>query len=159
MLATVKQIPLLRDLSAEQLEVLLPSFELCTCPANHPIFLQNEQATHLYLLVNGTVAIQYKPYDGKAMTLTHLHHGDVFGWSAVVGGATYTSSTYSETKVEAVRIHGLALRKLCSNNPEVASIILERLAEAVSGRWKDASKQVQSILQRNLNQSGKSKVR
>src|SRR5271157_1491715 len=153
MLDVVKRIPLLQDLSDEQLELLAPLFEVFTCPANHPIFEQNEQATYLYLLINGTVALHYTPYDGSRMILTHLRAGDAFGWSAVVGGQIYTSGIFSETEVEAVRIRGIDLRKLCREHPRSGSIILERLAEAVSGRWKDSRKQVQDILNRNLNKT------
>ena len=153
MLDVVKRIPLLQDLSDEQLALLAPLFEVFTCPANHPIFEQNEQATYLYLLINGTVVLHYKPYDGSRMILTHLHAGDAVGWSAVVGDQIYTSGTFSETEVEAVRIRGSDLRKLCRDNPRSGSIILDRLAEAVSGRWKDSRKQVQDILNRNLNKT------
>ena len=153
MLDVVKRIPLLQDLSDEQLELLAPLFEVFTCPANHPIFEQNEQATYLYLLINGTVVLHYKPYDGSRMILTHLHAGDAVGWSAVVGGQIYTSGTFSETEVEAVRIRGSDLQKLCREHPRFGNIILDRLAEAVSGRWKDSRKQVQDILNRNLNKT------
>jgi CRP-like cAMP-binding protein len=153
MLDVVKRIPLLQDLSDEQLELLAPLFEVFTCPANHPIFEQNAQATYLYLLIHGTIVLHYKPYDGSRMILTHLHAGDAFGWSAVVGGQIYTSGTFSETEVEAARIRGSDLRKLCREHPRFGNIILDRLAEAVSGRWKDSRKQVQDILNRNLNKT------
>src|SRR5271157_1122209 len=127
MLDVVKRIPLLQDLSDEQLELLAPLFEVFTCPANHPIFEQNEQAIYLYLLINGTVVLHYKPYDGSRMILTHLHAGGAFGWSAVVGGQIYTSGTFSETEVEAVRIRGSDLQKLCREHPLSGSLILDRL--------------------------------
>ena len=157
MLDVVKQIPLLQDLSDEQLELIAPLFEVFTCPANHPIFDQDEQAIYLYLLINGTVTLHYKPYDGATMILTRLHAGDAFGWSSVVGGSAYTSGIYSETEIEAVRIRGNDLRKLCRDHPNLGSIILDRLADAVSGRWKDSREQVQTLLRHNLNGSRKSR--
>lgn len=157
MLDTIKRISLLQDLSDEQLELITPLFEIFTCPADSPIFEQNEQARYLYLLISGTVILHYKPYDGARIVLTHLHAGDAFGWSSVVGESVYTSGIYSETEIEAVRIQGNDLRKLCRDYPDLGSIILDRLAEAVSGRWKDSREQVQAILNRNLNRNGKLK--
>ncbi len=157
MLQTVKQVPLLQDLSEEQLELIVPLLDVFTCPAGCPIFEQDDKAVYLYLLVSGTVAIQYKPYDGKKITLTRLHAGDAFGWSSVIGGPAYTSSIFSETEIEAVRIHGKVLRKLCREYPELGHIILDRLAEAVSGRWKDSREQVHAILHRKIHRKELSK--
>lgn len=157
MLDVVKHIPLLQDLNDKQLELIAPLFDVFTCPANHPIFAQDEKARYLYLLLNGTVTLHYKPYDGASMILTRLHAGDAFGWSSVVGGPAYTSGIYSETEVEAVRIRGNDLRKLCRDHPDLGSVILDRLADAVSGRWKDSREQVQAILQHNLNGSRNSR--
>ncbi|HUI87441.1 MAG TPA: cyclic nucleotide-binding domain-containing protein [Anaerolineales bacterium] len=157
MLEAVKQIPMLQGLSEEQLELLSPLFEVFTCPVDHSIFEQGEQATYLYLLTGGTVALSYKPYDGARMILTHLHAGDAFGWSSVVGGSAYTSGVISETEIKAIRIRGADLRKLCRDHPDLGRMILDRLAEAVSGRWKDSREQVQTILQRNLGKNCKPK--
>jgi len=157
MLDVVKQIPLLHGLSDTQLELLTPLFEVLTCPANHLIFEQNEQATYLYLLLCGTVTLHFKPYDGTRMVLTHLHAGDAFGWSSVAGGLVYTSGISSETEVKVIRIRGRDLRKLCRDHPELGTVILDRLADVVSGRWKNSRNQVQAILNRNLSESDKSR--
>ncbi len=161
MLARVKQISLLHDLSDEQLELLVPLFEVFTCPANEAIFEQNEHADYLYLLICGTVVLHYKPYDGTLITLTRLHTGDAFGWSSVVGGSVYTSGIISETAIEAVRIRGSDLRRLCHDHPDLGTVILDRLAESVSGRWQNSRKQVQAILNRNMSEDcdGKLKLR
>ena len=152
MLDIVKHIPLLRGLTEAQLELLAPLFEVFACPADQIIFHQDEQAAYLYLLVKGTVALHYKPYDGARIVLTHLHAGDAFGWSSVVGGSVYTCDIRSETAVEAVRLHGRDLRRLCRDHPVLGRMLLDRLAEAVSGRWKDSRDQVQNILKRNVAQ-------
>ena len=157
MLDAVKQVTLLQDLNDEQLEWLTPLFEVFTCPADHVIFEQDERAVYLYLLIKGTVVLHYKPYDGARMILTHLHGGDVFGWSSVVGGTTYASGISSETEIEAVRMRGGDLRKLCREHPKIGIVILDRLAESVSGRWKNSREQVQTILHRNLNSNRKLK--
>ena len=157
MLDTIRRIPLFQDLSDEQLERIEPLVDVFTCPANQPIFEQDEQANYLYLLVRGTVALEYKPYDGTRITLTRLHAGDAFGWSSVVGGKAYTSSITSETEVEAVRIRGSVLQKVCRENPDIGCVLLDRLAESVSGRWKNSREQVHAILDRNINNHEKAK--
>ena len=142
--------PLFQNLESAQIELLKPLFENFTCPLETLIFAQNAPATHLYLILKGTVQIQYKPYDGPSIGVTHLDEGDVFGWSAVVGSPNYTSSAVSVSEVKALRIRGTDLQKLVAKHPETGQPILDLLARFVSSRWKNAHTQVQSILENKL---------
>ena len=131
--------------------MLKPLFEQFNCPADTTVFEQGEPAIYLYLLIKGDVAIRYKPYDGPPITLTHLHGGDAFGWSAVIGSTYYSSSIISESHIEALRIRGTYLLALVREHPEAGKIIMDQLANVVSSRWKNAHVQVQSLL--NSDQS------
>lgn len=146
MLESLPFIPLFQSLTAAQIALLKPRFEEYTCPAETVIFEQGDHATYMYLLIKGEISIRYKPYDGPPITLTHLRDGDVFGWSAVVGSTYYTSSIVSETEVEAIRIHGRHLVTLVREHPQTGEIIVDRLAQMVSSRWKNAYSQVHSLL-------------
>jgi CRP-like cAMP-binding protein len=150
MLESLTNIPIFDTLPLEQLSQLEPLFEYYRCSPDTVIFEQGDPAIHLYLLVNGSVSIRYKPYDGSPITLTHLGPGDAFGWSAVVGSPQYTSSLVSDTEVEAIRIRGKELLDLCLKQPETGSIVLDGLARAVSSRWKNAHAQVQSMLDKAM---------
>jgi hypothetical protein len=48
--------------------------------------------------------------------------------------------------LETYRIRGSRLRNLCVDYPEAGKDILERLANTVSSRWKNAHEQVKSVL-------------
>jgi len=146
MLETLPNIPLFQDIDPAQKAQLKPLFESFVCPPDTVIIEQGAPATYLYLLIKGEVAIRYKPYDGPPITLTHLHDGDVFGWSAVVGSPDYTSSIVSETQIEAIRIRRNDLLKLSIQLPETEKVIMDRLARVVSPRWENTHAQVQSLL-------------
>jgi len=146
MLQTLPSILLFQDINPAQTNLLKPLFEQFVCPPETSIIEQGAPATYLYLLVKGEVAIRYKPYDGPWITLTRLHDGDVFGWSAVMGSLYYTSSIVSETQVDAIRIQRSALLKLSSDHPETGKVIMDRLVRAVSPRWENTHAQVQSLL-------------
>jgi CRP-like cAMP-binding protein len=138
--------PFLHDLTPEQFDLLSALFEPIDLPARIPICRQGEPATYMYLLQAGAVQINYKPYDGPRISLTKLHKGDVFGWSAVIGNDYYTSDAISTTSVQVLRARGATLRRLCVEYPAAGRAILERLAQAVSPRWVHAQEQVQSML-------------
>jgi CRP-like cAMP-binding protein len=138
--------PFFRGLTSEQLNLIVPLFVRFSVPAGTAIFKQGDKALHLFLIVNGAVTIQYKPYDGPMITLSHLESGEIFGWSSVIGGQTYTSDAISTTEVEALRVRGSDLVRLCAEHPKAGYAILDKLAEAVSPRWTYARQQIQSIL-------------
>jgi CRP-like cAMP-binding protein len=135
------------------MNLLRPLFEPFSCPAGDVILQQGAPAQYLYLVVSGTVEMSFKPYDGNSITVSHVEKDGLFGWSAVVGSEIYTSSAIAIEDVEAFRIRGSKLRKFCVEHPEEAKDILERLADGVSSRWKDAHKQVKSMLAQGITEN------
>jgi CRP-like cAMP-binding protein len=150
----MEENPFLKELTPEQYELLSPLFVPTELPAGQAIFHQGDAATHMYLLVDGSVSILYKPYDGPRITLTALHVGDVFGWSSVVGSADYASDAIATTAARTLRARGAEIRKLCLQYPSTGAQILEKLALAVAPRWLDAQTQVQRLLKREMLDGG-----
>jgi CRP-like cAMP-binding protein len=152
--------PFFRGLTREQFDLLLPLFKPFTVPAGCVIFKQGDEATYLYVIQRGAVTIQYKPYDGPIITLSHLQAGEIFGWSSVVGAPTYTSDAISIIEVEALRLQGTDLVQLCADHPTAGYAILDKLAQGVSPRWTYAREQIQSVLENRAlaNRRGKPKL-
>ncbi len=152
MLDALPYIPLFQGFDTLQISILKPLFEEFICAAGTTIFEQGDRAMYLYFLLKGDIAIRYKPYDGPPLTLTRLHAGDVFGWSAVIGSSKYRSSTVSETEVEAIRIKGFHLWTLVKEHPEIGKTVINRFAQIVSPRWENANEQIQALLISNGTQ-------
>ena len=146
----MKYSTVLKHLNVSHMDLLEPLFEIYTCNAGTTVIQQGMPAEYLYLVMSGKAEVSYKPYDGIPITVAHVEKGGLFGWSAVVGSEKYTSSAMAIDALEAKRIRGSALRKLCVEHPEAGQDILESLANSVSARWKDTNAQVRSILQQGL---------
>lgn len=138
-------IPLFEGLSDEILQLIEPLFEPCTCHEGI-IFEQGEPAVHLYLVVEGSVDILYKPYDAPPLTITNVKPGGIFGWSAIAGNTVYTSGAACHEVCKTMRVRGSDLRKLSLEHPKAGEILLDRIAESVSRRWQNAHTQVRDIL-------------
>ena len=143
-------VPAFEDLNDEYVALLKPLFEPFSCHAGSIVLQQGAPADYLYLILNGQVEMSFKPHDGTPITISHVEKGGWFGWSAVVGSKKYTSSAIAIADLETIRIHGNELRKLYVEQPKVGKVVLERLADNISFRWKDAHKQVQSILAQGM---------
>lgn len=142
--------PVFNVVEDEYIALLEPLFKRFTCPVGTMVIEQGAVADFLYLVESGSVEIFYKPYDGEHITVTHVGAGGLFGWSALVGSTKYSSSGVAMEDLSALRIHGSDLRNLCRENPQAGSVILDRLASAVSSRWQNAHEQVRSILENGI---------
>ena len=140
------RIAIFNDLDKKYMDMLQLLFEPFSCRAGAVVLRQGTPAEHIYVIVKGKVEVSYKPYDGTSITVSLLEKDGLFGWSAVVGSSEYTSSATAIEDLEALRIRGSDLRKFCNEHPEAGRDILERLANVVSSRWKDAHEQVKSML-------------
>jgi CRP-like cAMP-binding protein len=149
-LNNLDRVPLFKNLDEKYLKLLKPLFESYSCDAGVKVLQQDAPADYLYVIISGTVEMTYKPYDGALITISHVEKDGLFGWSAVVGSEKYTSSAIAIEQLEALRIRGSELRKLCVEHPEAGKEILERLASSVSSRWSDANEQIKSILAQGM---------
>jgi len=148
----VNRTAIFKELDENEMNLLSPLFEPFSCQAGTVILQQGAPAEFLYLVVSGTVEMSFKPYDGIPITVTHVEKDGLFGWSAVVGSEKYTSSAIAIEDVEAFRVHGSELRKFCVEHPQAGRDILERLADGVASRWKDAHKQIKSLLVQGITE-------
>lgn len=148
----MNRVAIFKELDENQMNLLKSLFEPFSCQAGAVILEQGTPAEFLYLVISGAVDVSYKPYDGSPITVSHVEEGGLFGWSAVVGSEEYTSSAMAIEDVEAFRVHGSDLRKFCVEHPEAGKDILERLADGVALRWKDAHKQIKSLLVQGISE-------
>jgi CRP-like cAMP-binding protein len=140
------RVAIFSNMNQDYVKLLEPLFERYTCPSGATVIEQGQPADYLYLILDGKVQVSYKPYDGTSITVAHVEKDGVFGWSAVVGSRTYTSSVTAIEDLDSYRIHGNELRKLCVEHPEAGRDILERIANVVSSRWTNSHEQVKSML-------------
>lgn len=146
MIKTLESVPLFKDIDDKILQLLKPLFEPFSCNAGSTIFEQGQAADYMYLILRGSIEMFYKPYDGPPIKVTCLEEGNIFGWSAVIGNPTYTSSAVCKEDCQTIRMSSQDLHKLCAIEPEAGSIILNLFADSVSTRWEDAQNQIQSLL-------------
>ena len=159
MFKELESVPLFEDVDSHILQLLEPLCEPFSCPDGTVIFEQGDPALYLYLILEGTVEILYKPYDGPPLTVTTLTAGNIVGWSAAIGNASYTSGAVCREDCRTIRMSSRDLHKLCAREPEAGRIILDLLAESVSTRWVDAQSQIQALLNTNVSARRKVKAR
>ncbi len=145
-LIMLERVATFSNMNQDYVRLLEPLVERFACPTGTKVVEQGQPADYLYLILEGKVQVTYKPYDGTSITVAHVEKDGMFGWSAVVGSHTYTSSVMAIEDLDTYRIPGNELRKLCVTHPDAGREILERIANVVSSRWSNSHEQVKSIL-------------
>jgi len=139
------QLPLFANLTAQQRAILLPLFTCTRCLADQTIFEQGSRAEYLFILVEGDVAVQFKPDDAPAINVSQIRPGQVFGWSAAFGSGVYTSGAVCTIPSTLLRVRGADLRTLRQKYPETGILILKRLAELVAERLEGSHRHSQVV--------------
>ena len=148
----VKDFPIFQDVHPAQLDRLGTVFELIHLPRGTVIFDQGELAHFLYLLASGKVIIRFKPYDGSALTIAVIQPGDIFGWSAALGKAIYTSAAVAAEDCAIYRVRSDRFAALCSDCPQPGADLLIRLAAAVNDRLQSIQKEIVNEIQARIEQ-------
>lgn len=131
----LSQNPWFQSLDPDHFQKLLSICTLNNWAEGQKIFAEGDQDNHLYLILEGRVALEkYIPGRGRTTILT-LGPSEIFGWSAVVpvvGTRTATARTTAPTR--AVAFDSVALRQACDEDHDLGYLVYRRLTNIIAGR-------------------------
>lgn len=138
-LETLASMDLFQGLPTEGLGAIAAMCREESFPAKTVFFALDHPADNLYLLLEGSVGLTIEPVPtSPPLTISVLNsHGQLFGWSAVVGPANYTATAQAMTDVRAVVMDGRALMNYLEQHPAIGVVVLRRLAQLISLRMSD----------------------
>jgi len=105
------------------------------------IFREGEEGTTAYLLEEGRVRL-IKRVRGVERSLMVLKPGDLFGESALLSGASRSSTAIALTAGLALSLDQTTLQNLLERNPVVASRLIKQLVR----RLRDAEDQIEIMM-------------
>jgi CRP-like cAMP-binding protein len=146
----MEQLSVFKGFSPEQLAALRPLFTFFYMPEGTVLFQQGEQAECFFILVDGEVAVRYKPEDGPMLVIARVRSEGVVGWSATIGSPQYTSSAVCLTECKVLRVRSANMRTLNEIDPQTGSMFLERLAALIEARLRSNHPQLMTLLEQSL---------
>lgn len=110
----------------------------CTQRQDWPVrsYLAEEglPATYFYALEDGRLSIElHRPGLGRHVIQT-LGRGQVAGWSWLFSPYLWTFDIRALSPVRVLAFQGKCLLRLCSEHPDVGTIIMQRLAQVIAKR-------------------------
>jgi CRP/FNR family transcriptional regulator, cyclic AMP receptor protein len=132
---TVRVAELLRGVSlfSELSEVELDKIARVAVPRSYPggsvILREGDPGDTCYVLRSGRARVVRQHADGRAITLTNLGPGEIFGELAMFGGEVRSATVEAIDDVQAIAILAGDLKRLLNEHPEIAVKLLGALAE------------------------------
>jgi CRP-like cAMP-binding protein len=148
---TIDRLAFMSSFSSEEMDALRPLFHCVSLPAGEVLFEQGNPAYQFYIVVEGEVLIQYKPEDGPALILTRVRKDGVVGWSAAIGSPTYTSSAYCGADSKLLFVRSEDLRHFYDEQPQLAHLLLERLAGVIADRLRHTHPEIMALLENGMH--------
>lgn len=139
-------LPVFEGLSAAQIQKLEKRLEQVSLTAGDFVFEQGSPAINLYILLEGEVAVVFKPYDGPAMVIARVQPGEVFGWSAMLERKVYTSAAQVLRNGRAFAIKPVVLQRLMDRDPHLGNLVMERLVGSIADRLRNSNTSVLALL-------------
>ncbi len=146
----IARLSIFKDLSAEDIDKMAPLFDIVCLSQNQVIFEHGMVADYLYILLDGEVVVNFKPYDGPQLIVARINAGGVFGWSSILGRQVYTTEAVAVADSTAIRMGGDELRCLYEKNPQTGRVILEKLASVIAEPLHSTHDQIFTLLTQGM---------
>lgn len=144
-LSELRASSLLEGLNDEQLAQVAKIAHEETFETGSLLFKENDEATTLYLIMEGRVAVLIDIGGGRKTNVDTVTKGETVGWSAMVPPHTMTASAKAVERTRVVALPGSQMRDFCLTNCQMCYTIMENLAKTIGARLRDTRLQLTSL--------------
>ena len=131
------------DLTDKHVNQIISITREITVKKGQRIFTEDEEATALYIIEEGTVELMTKIEDDFEMPITILRNpGDCFGTSALIEPHIYSLSARCVADGALLGIERSALQQLMMKDHEVGCTIMRNLAQHYLDRLKQTRQEL-----------------
>lgn len=109
-----------------------------TLAAKQVIYVEGDEPTHLYYLLQGQVKTYKRFKDGRELSSTLYHDGDFFGFESICNGELYADNSATLISSEIIQIQKSDFMEYLFNHQSVSKLFISLL----SGSIRDKGKQM-----------------
>ena len=135
---SLDRIPLLRDLTSDQIGRLRAWLEPVAWPAGHVVFRYGDPGSSLYLVTRGQASVHLR-YDEEGIRLATFAAGAVFGELALLDRGPRSATVTVDEDLTGFGLSEASFDALCREQPDIAIKILSALGRELSVRIRYAN--------------------
>ena len=144
--ATLEAHEVFRFLRPDQVRSLSESAEEISLAAGTEVYRKGQAAQHLYVILDGQVALRLPVRKGVSVLVDQLGPGAMFGSCVCMDLATYTLSAHCSDDTRRLKIDALLLKKLMDDDLRMGYAIQTQISKIYFQRYLDAMHKLQSIV-------------
>ena len=107
-------------------------------PAGATLFVENEPARNLFIVVQGRVVILFNIGRGRQTVVDTVCPNASFGWSAMVPPYVMTGTAKAVESARVIAVPGDSLRSICKQSCSTCYTIMEKVAAMASTRLRES---------------------
>ncbi|MDH3827005.1 MAG: cyclic nucleotide-binding domain-containing protein [Desulfobacterales bacterium] len=131
----LKQIAMLRYLTDEMLDKLIPITKLLYFDKRELIFRQGEKSRHFYMLKEGKVILEQRITDKIAVSVSAIKPGNSFGWSAMLDGEEYSIDAVCAEPCKVFMLRDKEIKALFEEDHSLGFIMSQRLLRIIKKQY------------------------
>jgi CRP/FNR family cyclic AMP-dependent transcriptional regulator len=134
----LRRVPIFSGLSEPELERISQVAVPRSFPAGSVILREGDRGDTCYVTRSGRARITRQHPDGRAITLTNIGPGEIFGELAMFGGELRSATVQAIEDTEVVAILADDLKRLLRGHPEISV----KLLVALAGKLREANERI-----------------
>ncbi|WP_197528012.1 Crp/Fnr family transcriptional regulator [Posidoniimonas polymericola] len=145
---TADSLKNLKVFSAVPKDELQQVAELCEevqIPAGSVLFRQNEEASDVYVIVDGEVSLVVCDAISACRQIGVARAGELVGWSSVLERRLLTDMACANTAVTALKIDGSALLDYCQSHTKFGFELMRMTALTIAERLSGTRNQLMEV--------------
>jgi len=133
----LKQIVMMRYLTDEMLDQLIPITELLQYDEKEFVFHEGDRANRYFSILQGIVLLEQRIATGVTVSISSIKAGFGFGWSALLDQEAefYTSDAICAEPTQLLSFKAEKLKALFEKNYQLGYIMSRRLLHVVKKRY------------------------
>ncbi len=141
----LQTIPLFRELSPKELNVLERVVHIRTYQEGESVFVETEPGAGMYVIRSGRVDIVLRHNTENPLLLAELVAGDFFGEMALLGDTSRSATALARERSELIGFFHPDLMEIISLHPSMGAKISFGLAQTLASRLRYTNAQLQDI--------------
>ena len=137
---------LFQSLTPNQIARIESFSKMRQCVAGDSVHRAGDEATHVYLLVEGRIHLRLPSSKNVNVMLSQLGSGELFGMSSLLGSPRHTVTAVCDTPCAVLQIESKGLFGVLDEDPRTGLHIIKGVARAYFDRYVGVTRRLQSIV-------------
>jgi CRP-like cAMP-binding protein len=150
MLDSLREVRFLHDFEEADLKPIADIAVEQHLPAGAVLFREGQDHARIYLIREGSVALEVKVSGRQTKRLQTVGTGELLGWSPLLGQLEMTATARALVPTAIIAIDANQLSVLCTHQPRFGLEFMKRTAQALSQRLTATRLQLLDVYNQEL---------